>query len=157
MPELKNTEIFRGGVTAPYLKLETRRCMCVMGGAEGPLTFYFSIASKGGGTTKVRLAIGKADLPAILEEVALSVPETVTMLLEAAALASKKTLRQLDESRSVIVEQKTRAQTSIEKLRSVAQYIEMRINVTPVGEDKKEVLARDTLNDAIALLRNAPR
>ncbi len=60
------------------------------------LDFSFNLASKGGGITAVNLQIGIADLPVILNDLAIYMPESAGMLSECAAIATKKNMEMLN-------------------------------------------------------------
>src|SRR6266511_4172355 len=55
MAQLKNTKVYRGGVTAQYLTHETRECSFHANTKDRALDIRFRLASKGGGTTEVLL------------------------------------------------------------------------------------------------------
>ena len=153
MAELENTKIYRGGVTAPYITLETKRCSFHANTKNNALDLRFKLASKGGGTTSVLLQIGLEDLPAILDAVANNMPESVGVLSDCAAIANKKNLEQLKEARRVKDDEKARAQGLIEKLETVAQFVAEKYYAAPAGEDEKEARANEELTEVINSLR----
>jgi hypothetical protein len=86
MATLIHSEVRRIGLTSSSPpKLETKSVHAFFDKDE--LRFSFQISSKGGGTTFLCLAVGKRDLPALLEYVAGQTPELFDALFEAAAIA----------------------------------------------------------------------
>lgn len=153
MAELKNTKIYRGGVTAPNLTLETRTCSFHANVKEKSVDIKFNLASKGGGTTEVLLQIGLDDLPLILEAVADKMPESVGVLSDCAAIANKKNLAQLKEARRVQADEKARATTLVEKLEDVEQFVSRKYYEAPAGEDEREAAVKERLEEVIESLR----
>lgn len=115
MADLKHTKIYRGGLTSPYQSMETRECSFHANTGENALDIRFNLASKGGGTTSVLVQVGLDDLPVILEAVANTIPESVGVLLDCAAVAYKRNLGQLREARKVQNDEKVLAKSLIEK------------------------------------------
>src|SRR5262245_25953253 len=70
MPQLKHSKVYRGGAKAPSLSLETSKCSASVGLRTESLELRFDIASKGGGTTRILLQIGKGDFQTLLQEIA---------------------------------------------------------------------------------------
>ncbi|EGU30876.1 MULTISPECIES: hypothetical protein [Vibrio] len=67
--KLKNTSVYRAGATERYWKKESNKCRYEIDKSNGSLDIYFSIASKGGGTTDIKVTIGKDDLPSVLNDI----------------------------------------------------------------------------------------
>jgi len=68
METLNDAWVFRCGATAPHYRRETRKVEVEPG--LGYVKFYFTMASKGGGNTDVRLEVGNEDLPTLLRMIA---------------------------------------------------------------------------------------
>lgn len=153
MADLKNTKVYRGGVTAPYLTIETRDCSFHANTKDNALDFRFHLASKGRGTTSVLLQIGIDDLLVILEEVATKMSENVGVLSDCAAIANKRNLDLLTEARRVKDDEKARAQSLVEKLESVEEFVSEKYYAAPAGEDEREAAVKDQLEDVIRSLR----
>jgi hypothetical protein len=115
--DLEHTEIYRGGATASNLGLETQQCAFEVATWAKAMDFHFHMASKGGGTTEVLLRIGAADLPEILQSIAINLPELDAILSECAAIAVKKR----DESVSL---QAKRLKFCVEKLEEFYESVE---------------------------------
>src|SRR5262249_15530796 len=109
MPQLKHSKVYRGGVTAPSMSFETNQCSASVGVKTESLELRFEIASKGGGTTRILLRIGKGDFQTLLQEIASKLPENVGVLSECAAIANKANLKLLQEARKVHDDEKARA------------------------------------------------
>jgi hypothetical protein len=150
--KLEHTKIYRGGVTAPRITLETNECSCNI--SERALDFRFQLASKGGGTTEVLLRIGLDDLPLILEGIADAMPEkSVGTLSDCAALANKKILEQLTEARRVQSDEKARASSLVEKLEPVLKFVSKKYIEAPAGQDEQEAAAQSQLEEVVDSLR----
>jgi hypothetical protein len=67
--ELKDTVISRGGATSRTWYESYKNCEFNISRDGDSLEFTFSMPSKGGGTTDVRMNIGKADVAAIVGEI----------------------------------------------------------------------------------------
>jgi hypothetical protein len=153
MSKLEHTKIYRGGVTAPYLTIETSECSFNPNISERALDFRFSLASKGGGTTSVLLRIGLDDLSLILEGIAGAMPEIVGTLSDCAALANKKILEQLTEARRVQSDEKARASSLVEKLEVVEEFVSQKYYEAPAGQDENEAAVKSQLEDVVNSLR----
>ena len=153
MASLKNTKIYRGGVTAPYITFETSSCTFHANTKEGGLDFRFNLASKGGGTTSVLLRVGTADLPEILNAVATNMPENVGVLSDCAAIANKKNLRLLNEARLLKDDERARANSLIDKLEEVSGFVNEKYLAAPAGEDEKEAQVNELVTEIINSLR----
>jgi hypothetical protein len=151
--DLKNTKTYRGGVTAPQLTLETRQCSFSTNIKDNALDIRFNIASKGGGTTSVLVRIGLEDLPLVLDAVASRMPESVGVLSDCAALANKKNLEQLKQARKVQADEKARANSLVEKLEHVEEFVSEKYFEAPAGEDEREEQVKDHLEDVMNSLR----
>jgi hypothetical protein len=157
MTDMKHTEIFRGGVTASYLSPETRQCSFRINVEGMSLDFKFELASKGGGTTCVRVQIGLDDLPSMLEAIATEMPEEcVGTFSHCAAVASKRILQQLKDARKKQVDEQVRTRSKIEELQAVEQFVWRKHFETSLGlgEDEQEADAYEKLYKVIkSLLR----
>ena len=89
MLQLKNSKVQRAGVTARYWTNETST---ISAKVRQGLEFCFIIASKGGGQTDICLTIDKSDLPALLKELAQTMPELAAALAESTHVAVLKGL-----------------------------------------------------------------
>jgi hypothetical protein len=67
MTDLKNSRVFRGGVTTDELTLETRNCWFDLNQTDQTCDFHFRISSAGGGTTVVLFQLGADDMPKVIE------------------------------------------------------------------------------------------
>ena len=152
MADLKHTNIYRCGVSARYLNLETRKCSFSADTAKNALDLRFHLASKGGGTTSVLLQIGMNDLSAILEAIANKMPENVGVFSDCASIANKKNLQQLEEARRVQDNEKTRAKSLIEKLEGVEEFIAEKYYEAPAGEDEREASVKDQIEEVLQTL-----
>ena len=92
---LSAAKVYRGGITANYVKFETEACRFAV--RDEKLNFSFNIASKGGGTTSVLLEIGEEDIPAILEMLLLRMPNFEVQMLDTQRKATE--LRQLQHDK----------------------------------------------------------
>src|SRR5438552_1702124 len=97
MAELKHSEILRKGDTEPSYNFETNTCSAIANRHLTSVDVTFRIKSKGGGYTRILVRIGVDDLPTILESLATSMPECVTMLSEAATVAEKHLLDKIEQ------------------------------------------------------------
>lgn len=79
MANLRHTRIYRGGVTAPCLTVESHSCSLDVNSKENSLDFRFHLRSKGGGTTEVLLRLGPNDLPVLVESIA-KVEKSITTI-----------------------------------------------------------------------------
>lgn len=140
MADLKHTDIYRAGVSARSLNLETRKCSFHENTAKNALDLRFNLASKGGGTTSVLLRIGMNDLSAILEAIANKMPENVGVFSDCASIANKKNQQQLEEARRVQDNKKAIAKSLIEKLEGVEAFIAEKYYETPAKDQIEEVL-----------------
>jgi hypothetical protein len=155
MPQLKDTKIYRGGVTAPYLNPETSKCSYEVNIPKGALDLRFQIASKGGGTTEVLHRIGLGDLALILESFAEAMPETIAgTLSDCAALANKKILGQLTEARRVQSDEKVRLSGAVEKLEGVEEFVSQKWCEAPPGQNENEAAAKSQLEDVLSSLHS---
>jgi hypothetical protein len=114
--KLKNTSIFRGN----DYKHETNNCE--FSTEVNFLNLFFSLASKGGGVTKVKLKIGKEDFQAIFNELVNNIPaskeaflectktiakinpEYESIFLECASIANKENIARLNKIEKKIAE-----------------------------------------------------
>lgn len=153
MPKLQHTKIYRGGITAQHLNIETSDCTFNANASDKALDLRFYLASKGGGTTSVLFRLGLADLPAILAAIASSLPESITAFSSAAAIANAKVLEQLTEARRVQSDDKARAAALIEQLESVSEFVSQKYYDAPADSDEVEFAAKAKLDEALDSLR----
>lgn len=153
MPKLEHSKVYRAGVTAQYLNIETSDCSFHVNASDKTLDLRFHLASKGGGTTSVLFQIGMDDLPAILEAIASAMPESVGTLSHCAALANKKLLEQLIEARRVQADDKARATTLTEKLEVVSEFVSKKYYEAPAGSDEHEAAVKAQLDEVVDSLR----
>lgn len=64
--KIQGAKVFRGGVTSPYLNLETTSVNISV--YDGAIRFEFTMSSKGGGETHVKLQIDGSGFQNVLEE-----------------------------------------------------------------------------------------
>jgi hypothetical protein len=123
MPELVNSKIYRGGVTARSYSYETNRASYTVSIATNSIDFRFKLASKGGGTTEVLFQFSVSDLMPMLSQIASMFPENVDVLSECASIANKKNLQSLQEALKVQNSEYARAQDLKSKLEPVIEYV----------------------------------
>lgn len=115
MPQLTNSKVRRGGVTAARLNIETSNLSAFVWPHDNPrLHLSFELASKGGGTTQVMLEIGTADLEVILQEVANNMPESAGFLTDCASIANKRNLTLLQQARATMRKIKNRTDALVD-------------------------------------------
>jgi hypothetical protein len=153
MPKLKHTKVYRGGVSAQHLNIETIHATFNINVSRKAIDFRFNLASKGGGTTSVLLRIGIEDLSTVLEPVAEAFPDSVDVLSECAAIANKKILQQLRDARRVQKDEKERACQLVEKLEKVEEFVIEKYYDAPSENDEKEAKVKTELEDVINSLR----
>ena len=64
---LKNSRVLRGGASASRLQVEKTTLLISSDDEDDGVYFSFSIASKGGGKTDVRVEVGSDDFQEVLE------------------------------------------------------------------------------------------
>lgn len=153
MPQLKHSKIYRGGATAPSLSFETSQCSASVGIKTESLELRFDIASKGGGTTRILLRIGKGDFQVLLQEIASKLPENVGVLSDCAAIANKMNLQLLQAARKVHDDEKARAKKLVEDLEEVESFVSDKYHEAPIGQDEREEQVRDKLEVVMNSLR----
>jgi hypothetical protein len=154
MSELKQTKIYRCGITAPVFNPETNDCSFKINIRERTLDFRFNLASKGGGTTVVLLQLGLDDFKRILENVADVMPENVAgTLSDCAALASKKILEQLAKALQAQNDEKVALSSAVEQLEAVEEFVSKKWCEAPPGQDQTESAAKSQLEAVIDSLR----
>jgi hypothetical protein len=153
MTTLNNVKIYRGGLTAHHLSLETEKCSFYVNQRDNSIEFRFNLASKGGGTTVVLLRVGMGDLPDMLQEVATKLPEQVGVFSECATIANKQNLGLLVEARRVQKSERTRAEALIEKLEKVEEFVSEKYYEALVGEDEVEAAVKERLEEVVNDLR----
>lgn len=153
MPLLKNTKIYRGGMTARGLNLETEWCLSSVDQRDEALDIQFHMASAGSGTTQVLLKIGKSDFEAILRELATTLPDIVGVLSECASIANKRNLELLENARKVQTDEKARVKSLIDDLEPVEEFVTQKYYAAPAGEDEKEAQIKSRLQQVMNSLR----
>jgi hypothetical protein len=153
MPKLKHTKVYRGGLSAQYLNIETSDATFNINLSQKAIDLRFNLASKGGGTTSVLLRIGIEDLSTVLESVADGFPDSVDVLSECAAIANKKILQQLRDARRVQSDEKERASQLVNKLEKVEEFVSEKYYDAPSENDEKEAKAKTELEEVINSLR----
>jgi hypothetical protein len=101
---LEHTKIWRSGVTSKTYNFESSLCYVTVREEDKSTSLSFTLRSKGGGETAVRVSIGLQDLPAILNAIAKEIPESAVALSSASAIASEKILEQLNNLHLVLRE-----------------------------------------------------
>lgn len=153
MPQLKNSKVYRGGVTAPNINFETSTVSASVNLRDESLDIRFNLASKGGGTTRVVLEIGKGDFQLLLQEIASKLPESVGVLTDCVSIANKRNLELLLEARTVHNNEQERAKKLLEELKTVEDFVSDKYYAAPAGEDEEEERARDKLQEVMNELR----
>lgn len=153
MPKLEHSKIFRSGATVPRWNFETSHCSVSVNQTNGTLEIRFDLASKGGGTTDVLLRIGENDFPAILREIASKMPSSVGILSDCASIANKKNLELLVEARKVHDDEKARAESLIDDLEPVEEFVSEKWRDAPVGEDEEEERIKNQIQKVMSVLR----
>jgi hypothetical protein len=121
---LEDTRILRGGVTSSQMVIETESCSAAVDESSGTLTLRFQIASKGGGTTRIRVRIGRSDICRIIQAVADGMPSAAVAITEAAALAARRLEETAMKYESDAQSEKTKTQAALEGLEAVAEDLE---------------------------------
>jgi hypothetical protein len=153
MPKLKHAKVYRGGLSAQYLNIETSDATFNINLSQKAIDLRFNLASKGGGTTSVLLRIGIEDLSTVLESVADGFPDSVDVLSECATIANKKILQQLRDARRVQSDEKERASQLVNKLEKVEEFVSEKYYDAPSENDEKEAKAKTELEEVINSLR----
>ena len=154
MPKLQHSKIYRAGVTAQYMNMETSDCSFNANTSDETLDLRFQLASKGGGTTSVLFQLGLDDLPVVLSAIATAFPQSVSALSSAAALANAKVLEQLAEARRVEGDDKARAAALVEQLEAVSEFVSQKYYDAPAGSDEVEATVKKKLDEALNSLRH---
>jgi hypothetical protein len=175
MPKLKNTKIYRGGSTSNTYKYETDDCLCYVQPSDSDnnpnsLNLHFSLASKGGGITDVKVTIGKDDLPIILTEIvrympksreafldsakiiAEKNPESLTTFLECATIANQGKIEQKKKNAEKLKTLKESITESLTELESVDEFVSEIYRQLPHGEDEQEKIIMDKTQKVVASL-----
>lgn len=153
MPKLQHSKVYRAGVTANYLNIETSECSFHANTSDKTLDLRFHLASKGGGTTSVLFQLGLDDLPAVLNAIASALPESVGALSSAAVTANAKVLEQLAQARRVQTNDKARAAALVEQLEAVSEFVSQKYYDAPAGSDEVEAAVKTKLDEALNSLR----
>ena len=154
MPKLTHSKVYRGGITANYISLETSNASFNTNIKDRSLDLRFNVASKGGGTTSVLFQLGVDELAEVLDAIATTLPEmSVGVLSDAATKANKAIAELLSEARRVREDQQARATTLLESLEKVEEFVSEKYYEAPAGEDDQEADAKQALEAAMASLR----
>lgn len=86
--KLEHCAVHRGGITANYMAFETRECTFSVDASRRTLNLNFCLASKGGGTTAVHVAVGIVDLPGMLSEISEKLPMAAPLFADASSRAT---------------------------------------------------------------------
>ncbi len=109
--KLNHTKVYRGGLTSnDGLGLETENVTVSAESWQKGVGFVFHLASKGGGTTVVRLEIGPDDLPEIL-----------TAFLEHFPISSKYIIEQIPVA---LQKQQEVAEVKLQNVRTLTETFE---------------------------------
>lgn len=145
MAQLKQTKVYRSGRTAPDWYTESTQCSAEIDKRDGSLNVRFDIASKGGGTTCLWVKIGSADVRGLLHELANLRPDTAPTFAECVTTAIKLNSELME---------RIREPTVLEKLESVAEYVDDQYSEAPAGEDDVEKAASDNLRNVIRTIES---
>jgi hypothetical protein len=143
---LKDTRISRSGVTAKSWNFETSSCS--FDPVPGGFILRFNIASKGGGRTDIKVAIGRGDLPVILGAIATGMTGSLSMLMEAASRAAAHTETELISVARDLGE----AATGFEPLVTSANA---RFWAAPSNEDDDERAEMEKIAEVASLVEDA--
>jgi hypothetical protein len=149
MPELTDTRVLRGGVTARWLEFETKKCSFEVDKSDKSLDFHFTLASKGGGTTEVLLRVGQGDLPMILDTIAHEIPKAAAILATSAAAASAMNMALLEEAEKGARDLKAMAKDLRERLEIVDDFVTAQYHLAPAGDDESEAAAYKELQEVL--------
>ena len=154
MPKLTHSKVYRGGITANYISLETSSASFNTNIKDRSLDLRFNLASKGGGTTSVLFQLGVDDLAEVLDAIATNLPEmAVGVLSDAATKANKAIAERLSEARRVQEDQQARATSLLASLEKVEEFVSEKYYAAAAGEDDQEAEAKQALEAAMASLR----
>ena len=154
MADLSHTKIYRGGVTAPHLSLETRRCHLRANKKDNCIDIRFELASKGGGTTQVLIQIGAEDFETIINDIADTLPQSADILAAGAVKSNRKNLDLLQEALATQNNNEKLKSKIIEQLEPVEEFISEKYWEAEAGSDEREADLRDKLEKLIMMLRS---
>ncbi len=80
MIQLKDTTIYRGGSKAQQWYSSHKGCEFKISPKNNSLQFFFSIPSKGGGTTDIKLDVGPRDIATICNKIVESMSDNVRVV-----------------------------------------------------------------------------
>ncbi len=80
MIQLKDTMIYRGGATAQKWYSTHKDCEFKISPKKNSLQFFFSIPSKGGGTTDIKLEVDPRDIATIFNKIVESMSDNVRVV-----------------------------------------------------------------------------
>lgn len=90
---------------------------------------------------------------AVLQEMAMELPQISDVFSDCASLANKKNLELLDDARKVNEQQKVRTESLIDDLELAEEFVSEKYVEAPTGKDKKEGQIRDLLHRVMNSLR----
>ncbi len=154
MANLEHAKIYRGGITAQYINLETTSCSYRIDQREKSIAFSFNIASKGGGTTRVVLHVGKDDWAELFKQIGSAFPDQAPALAEASAAAYRKTMKDLAQARKMSDETAKAAEELIADLEPVAEFVNEKYMALPAGEDEREEELNNKIDSVIRKLQD---
>ncbi len=124
MENLKNTAIYRGGQkSSQELGFENKECTLDIDPTFKTSDFKFNLASKGGGTTSIRLEIGKNDWPIILKKIANETIVDSALFIECLQITNDKLLKKYEEETKGNRNNKNRIIAIIEELEVITNEI----------------------------------
>jgi hypothetical protein len=153
MFKLEDTQIDRGGVTASQLVHETTECSFSVDSDGEAISLHFHLASKGGGTTEVRVTIGSKGISSIVREFAENVPQSAGFIVNAAALATTRLRLALARGQIALHENRAHVNAAVHELEALEELVQEAYNSAPEGSDEREKTALLKLRSALTELR----
>lgn len=152
MLTLEHSTVYRGGVTANAMVLETRKCSAEVDLNSATLDLRFRMASKGGGTTRVLLEVGFEDVAQILEEMAREVPEFSSVLMRCASTASERDHERFRGMADLRKQELAKISGVKAKLTHLSEIVTHQYFDAPPDNDKKEKEIMDLVDDIEGVL-----
>lgn len=144
MPKLSESCVYRGGITANSMSKETNNVNLERFKDEGELYISFDMASKGGGTTHVRVDIGESDYGKLLGAMFISSPQRMLQVCAAELAKNIMSVPELiDES----------YQQGIEAVKEAAAQ---KYNDAPLDNDTLEKIVLDGVEKIVTEIENSP-
>lgn len=153
MPALKNTRVYRDGVTPRGLWFETDKCDIAVNTRDQTLELSFDIVSKRAAPTRVSVCIGTHDMPVILNEIAQKLPTCVGALSQSVAIATQCNLDELEAVRKIQETEKIRVKSLVAKMASIEAFVAQKYDELPEGQDEKEGQVLDVVEQVINTLQ----